>query len=300
MSEEKFDGINLMDFSEPNNDDNNNDVVENDDVVVDNTQDDEIIEIVDDDDEIDELIGIIEEEHIPDTPVSEAEFKNAEKITSISDEVASQNKEELDSLDPPLIVHRKSDASYQETASDNSMEETHTEDDGPTLTRHRFKKEKKNNNKPWVTVILVLLIIAVVFAGLYYTGVINPEKETTTSVETTTEVTTSLEQAYEGKILIKGTFIFVDGIEVNGLEGLGNALKYVDPSPTAYEIVKENADSAFLNDNVLPMLLDLGFYGEDTVISTVAKSGLMAQSETTTKATTTTTTTTTTTQATNE
>lgn len=234
---------------------------------------------------IDELIEIVEgENHIPDVPPTEEEFASAQKILSTSEEVAEQAKQELEELESPLIVHKVTDASYQETASDISMDETHITDEGPTLERHRFRKEKKKGGKTWKFLLVLIVIVAAVFAGLYYGGVIGSEKpETTTKpAESTTETTTSIEQAYEGKIVLKGTYIFIDGVEVNGIEGLQNALKYEDPSPTAYEIIKEDANSDFLNNEVIPVMMKMGFYSEDTVISTIVNTGLVAEAEKTT------------------
>lgn len=231
----------------------------------------------------DELISIIEDTEVSDTPISEAELEKANKIITDNDEIAQFNKEVLGKLESPLVVHKKSDASYEDTASSLEMNETHTGEERPTLKRHRFKKESKKKH-PWVAPLIIVVIIASVFAGLYYSGNLDFKKKeaTTAPTETTTETTTSLQQAYQGKILVKGTYIFVDGIEVNGIEGLQNALKYVDPSPTAYEIVKENENSDFLNNDILPLLQGMGFYDESTVITNVASSGLMAAEEMTT------------------
>ncbi len=231
----------------------------------------------------DELISIIEDSEVTDTPISEAELKKAEKIITDNDEIAQFNKEVLGKLESPLIVHKKSDASYEDTASAHEMSETHTDEARPTLKRHRFKKDKKKKNH-WIAPILIIVIAAAAVTGLYYSGAFTPaqkEEKTNADTVTTAETTTSLQHAYQGKIVIKNTYIFVDGVEVNGIEGLQDALKYVDPSPTAYEIVKEDANSDFLNNDVLPLMLDMGFYDESTVISTIASTGLMAQEETT-------------------
>lgn len=184
-------------------------------------------------------------------------------------------------LDSPLVVHKKSDASYQETASEIVMNETHTEDDGPTLERHRFKKDSKKGSKGWI-VLVVIIIIAAVFAGLYYGGVIKFDKNNTTAstTESTTESTTlSLQEQYKGTIVVKGTYIFVDGSEVDGLNGLQKKIKYDDPSPTAYKIIDEGANNDFLNYNILPLLQSMGFYGEDTVITHIESTGLMSKDE---------------------
>lgn len=231
----------------------------------------------------DELISIIESGEVTDTPISEAELKKAQRIITDNDEIAQFNKEVLGKLESPLIVHKKSDASNEDTASAQEMSETHADEERPTLKRHRFRKEKKKANH-WIVPVLVIVIAAAVVTGLYYSGTFSPQKEekTTADTKTTAETTTSLQQAYQGKIVIKNTYIFVDGVEVNGIEGLQDALKYVDPSPTAYEIVKEDANSDFLNNDVLPLMLDMGFYDESTIISTIASTGLMAEAETTT------------------
>lgn len=239
---------------------------------------------------IDDIIQIVnDEEYMPDVAPTAEEYASAEKIISNSEEVAIQNKEELEQLESPLIVHKLTDASYQQTASELTMEDTHTDDDGPTLERHRFRKVPKKNRNGIKIVLLLVVIAVAVLAGLYYGGVIDfgKESETTKPVsEATAESTTSLEQAYEGKIVVKGTFIFVDGVEVDGIEGLQNALKYVDPSPTAYEIVKEDANADFLNYDILPLMKNMGFYDENTVISTIVSTGLIAEEEKTTVPTT--------------
>lgn len=231
----------------------------------------------------DELMSIIEESDVSDTPVSEEELEKAKEIITVNDEIAQFNKDVLGKLESPLIVHKKSDASYEDTASALEMSETHTDESRPTLKRHRFKKAPKKKGR-WIAPLFILVVIAAVFAGLYYSGSLDFSKEKTTAhkTEATTETTTSIQQAYQGKILVKGTYIFVDGIEVGGIEGLQNALKYVDPSPTAYEIVKENENSDFLNNDILPIMQEMGFYDETTVITNVASSGLMAQEEMTT------------------
>lgn len=236
----------------------------------------------------DEIFTIVDDDNqVSDVPPTEEEFQSAEEIITANDEIAAQNKEKLEQLESPLIVHKVTDASYQETASEIAMEETHIDEDEPTLQRHRFRKDQKKKSKnknAFVTLLVILVICGAVFAGLYYGGVFsNQEKqEITQSAESTTETTTSIVEAYQGKIVIKGTYIFVDGLEVNGIEGLQNALKYVDPSPTAYEIVKENANSDFLNNDVLPLLLEMKFYDKSTVITSVVSSGLVADEELTT------------------
>ena len=72
-----------------------------------------------------------------DEPISEQAFKKAEKIMTDNDEIAAFNKEVLGQLESPLIVHKKTDASYDENATAFEMSETHVDEDKPTLTRHR-------------------------------------------------------------------------------------------------------------------------------------------------------------------
>ena len=201
----------------------------------------------------------------------------------MSDEIREEQ------LDAPLVVHKKSDASYQDGGINVDMNETHIEEEKkPTLERHRFKKDpnKKSNKAP--VVILIIVIIAVVFCALYFTGNISfgNKSATKTTTETTT-ATTSLEEAYAGTIVIKGTYIFVDAQEVDGIEGLQEALKYTDKSTTAYKIIDESADSNFLNNDVLPLLMNMGFYDKNTEIVHQGYTGLMAAEETTTATTTT-------------
>jgi len=196
----------------------------------------------------------------------------------MSDEIREEE------LDAPLVVHKKSDASYQDGGINVDMNETHIEEEKkPTLERHRFKKDpnKKSNKAP--VAILIIVIIAVVFCALYFTGNISfgNKSATKTTTETTTETTTSLEEAYAGTIVVKGTYIFVDAQEVDGIEGLQEALKYTDKSTTAYKIIDESADSNFLNNNVLPLLMDMGFCHKNPEIVPQGYTGLMAAEETT-------------------
>lgn len=217
----------------------------------------------------------------------------------MSDEIKQET------LDSPLVVHKKSDASYQETATDVVMNETKVEDDfdTPTLRRHRFKqKESSKGNKTFVFFIAIIVVavgVLITFLTGGFESAKNNDSKSTTKPEVT-QTTTSLADSYYGTIVVKGTYLFVNGEEVDGIEGLQKELKYTDKSTTAFTIIDENADSNFLNDNVLPVLLDLGFYGEDTVITHKQSTGLMADEETTTTTTTTTTTQTTTSQQTTE
>lgn len=199
----------------------------------------------------------------------------------------SDNIQEVEEvLDNPLVVHKKSDASYKDGVTHIELNETHDEDDGPTLQRHRFKKDinRQKKKKSLLTIPVLLVFATAVFCALYFTGIIQfGNKETTTVAnETVIEETTSIEQAFEGTIVIKNTFIFVDGYEVDGITGLQDALKYVDPSETAYKIILENENADFYNFDVLETLTKLGFYGTKTEVEHTQRTGLVAYSETTT------------------
>lgn len=220
----------------------------------------------------------------PAAPVEE--IKKAEKILTDNDEIAAFNKEILGELEPPLVVHKKSDTSYDN--NNNSvieMNDTHIDDTKPTLTRHRFKKDNKKNGKSAVIVIFIAVVIVAVFAALYFTGNIslNNSKSNPQSSSQTSETTTSLQQKYAGTIVVKGMYIFVDGTEVDGIQGLTEALKYLDKSTTAYEIIIEGTqnsyESSYYNSDILSCLTQLGFYGDDTKVEHVDSTGLMSKDE---------------------
>ena len=185
-------------------------------------------------------------------------------------------------LDSPLIVHKKSDASYQDTASEAEMNETHSDDEGPTLERHRFKKKGKKKGKGLV-IVIIIVILAAVFAGLYLTGNITfDNNKTTTAASTTKQVETTVNYAeeYKNTIVVKGTDIYVDSQKVDGIEGLQEALKYEEKSTTRYTIIDENADADFLNLEVLSILESMGFYDESTTIKHVDSTGLESTAQT--------------------
>lgn len=185
-------------------------------------------------------------------------------------------------LDSPLVVHKKTDSSYQANASELELNETHEENEDKTLERHRFKKEKKENKA--TPIILIVLIVICVFVALYFTGVIgnrNANNQENSSANSTSEVVTSIQDKYKNTIVIKGTYIFVDGYEVDGIEGLQSAIKYEDKSPTRYKIIQENIDESYYNNEILPILTQQGFYDKSTEISVVHSTGLMAEAETT-------------------
>lgn len=211
------------------------------------------------------------------------------KEKTVNDELDEFQKEVMGKLDNPLVVHKKGDASYEEDTSAYEMNQTHNEETKPTLERHRFKKDPSKKGSNLSVILLIIIIFAGIFAGLYFTGNL-PLKKGDDAAQTTAETveeTTDIAEKYIGKIVIKGTYIFVDGKEVDGIEGLQNSIKYEDASTTAYEIIDEHADADFLNYDVLPLLSDMQFFGDDTVITHIEKTGLMASEETTQPQTTT-------------
>lgn len=192
-------------------------------------------------------------------------------------------------MENPLVVHKESDASYQVSVDDYTMNDTHFEDDAPTLERHRFRKEPKKKSATPLIICVIIIVCAAIVAGLYITGTIgnNKANQTTTVVQSTTvEKTTSLQEAYKDTIVVKMTYIFVDGEEVDGINGLQSALKYETPDTSRYTIINEHADASFFNDNVLPLLVDMKFYDEKTPITHKNLTGLVAEEEKTTVATT--------------
>lgn len=192
--------------------------------------------------------------------------------------MSEEIKDEM--LDNPLIVHHKDDASYQDNAAVIELTETHEEELGPTLERHRFKKDENKKSNKGLVCLVIVVILASVFCALYFTGNITfgNKENTSTTKQTTTETTTNLVEEYKGTIVVKNTYIFVDGIEVDGIDGLQKALKYAD-SDSGYRIINEDAQGDFFNYEVLPMLMQLGFYDESTEIEHKNLTGLMAKDE---------------------
>lgn len=179
-------------------------------------------------------------------------------------------------LESPLVVHKKDDASYQETAREFDMSSTHTDDeagDFPTLERHRFRKEKKSHKGIWFLFALIAVAVAVVCA-LFYSGKLSfKESETTAKPERT--YVTEEENKFEGTIVIKGTYIFFEGEEVDGINGLEREIKYLDKG-TEFAVLDENADSNFLNLDVLSLLSK---YEINYEITHIVSSGLMSKYE---------------------
>lgn len=188
-------------------------------------------------------------------------------------------------LDSPLVVHKESDASYQPVQDVNGMTATHTEDelDAPTIERHRFKKKKKSGKGGYIFLLIIVAAVAVCSA-LYFTGTYDfgIHKETTTEETTRKSYTTQQVNKFEGIITVKGTYIFFEGSEVDGIEGLTREIKYLDPG-TKFAVQDENADSNFLNYEILPLLAD---YQISYEVTHIVSSGLTSKYEKTTAKTT--------------
>lgn len=178
-------------------------------------------------------------------------------------------------LDNPLVVHKENDASYQEIASEVSMSNTHTDEESeiPTLERHRFRKEKKKKKWPWIFIIIVAAAV-VVLVVLHNKGYIDSTPKTTEST-TRKSYTTQEENKFEGIITVKGTYIFFEGEEVDGIRGLERKIKYLDAG-TSFVVQDEKADSNFLNDDVLPILEK---YDIKYTTKYIVSSGLIAENE---------------------
>lgn len=178
----------------------------------------------------------------------------------------------------PLVVHKKTDASYQETCAEVSMQTTHVDEDTadePTLERHRFKKKKKKSSKPIVICILVLLAVIVGAVVAKNTNLFTQNKDANTT--TAKSYTTAPVNEFEGIITVKNTYIFFEGVEINGIEELEREIKYLEKG-TKFTIQDENANVDFLNFEVLSLLSK---YGIEYEITHIVSSGLMSVYETT-------------------
>ncbi len=230
------------------------------------------------------------------TAVEAKEAETVDDVTPIEAEPVTETVEEVPEAEPenavdvdlesPLVVHKEGDSSFfSELEKEHSEDDAEDEDGEATLTRHRFRKEKKSGGRK-VLLLAILLCLIAVGAALYFTGNLSfsPQNVPTKKSEATTsaETTTSIEDKYKGTIVVKGTYIFVNGEEVDGIEGLQSAIEYEDKSTTAYTIIDENANADFLNFDVLELLTELGFYDSNTTIKHVASTGLVAKAETTT------------------
>lgn len=180
-------------------------------------------------------------------------------------------------LDSPLIVHKVTDASYQEMASEVSVDFTHSDDEGTaTLQRHRYRKVKKPKKWPYVLIAIVVAVIVLV-TTLYFTGVIKKpnfgkEKETAS-----TGYVSETENRFAGIITVKNTYIFFEGKEIDGVADLINEVKYLDPN-TKFVIQDEKADETLLNQEILPTL---DSYNIKYEVKYVVSSGLESKHETT-------------------
>ncbi len=201
-------------------------------------------------------------------------FKMAVYLIKLSYEKGINMSEEFEKekLDSPLIVHKKTDASYTETANSVDADSTHAADNNASnLVRHRFKRVKRRRKAPYI--ILAIVIIAAILCGLYYGGVIGnrkENKENTTSSRGYIEVT---ENRFEGVITVKSTYIFFEGEEVDGIEGLERKIRYLDEK-TKFVVQDEEADPVFLNEEILPLLTENGieYEGPNFIISSGLKS----------------------------
>lgn len=179
-------------------------------------------------------------------------------------------------LDSPLIVHKATDASYQETANDINIEITHDDtDDVATLERHRYRKVKKTKKWPYVLIGIVVAIVVLVCA-LYFSGVIKPAEKEGNSTESTSGYIDEVNQ-YNGIITVKGAYIFFEGTEVEGINGLVKEIKYLDED-SKFVLQDDHADSAFLSEEVIPTLVSYGIKYE---VKVVVSSGLTSRYETT-------------------
>lgn len=180
-------------------------------------------------------------------------------------------------LDSPLIVHKVTDASYQEMASEVSVDFTHSDGEGTaTLQRHRYRKVKKPKKWPYILIAIVVAVI-ILITTLYFSGVIKKpnfgkEKETQPTGYVTNE-----ENRYKGIITVKNTYVFFEGREIDGASDLANEIKYLDPN-TKFVVQDEKADEKFLNQEILPTL---DSYNIKYDVKYVVSSGLDSKHETT-------------------
>ena len=181
-------------------------------------------------------------------------------------------------LDSPLVVHKKSDASYQEAQTEVEMQTTHIDEDSdaPTLERHRFKKVKKKKKWPYVLAVLIVALI-VVLTVMFNNGTIKLPQHQTTS-ETKKSYTTEAPNSLADTITVKGTYLFYEGNELDDIGALEREIKYQDENKT-FTVQDEHADSNFLNKEVLPLLTK---YNMKYNVTYIESSGLISKYETTT------------------
>ena len=181
---------------------------------------------------------------------------------------------EEEKLDSPLIVHKVTDASYIDTAVKVDVEYTHGEEGNSTLERHRFKKVKKKKKWPYFIMLAVIIVAAV--CAFYFRGAKSPAENKTTEPTVQESFTFSVEDRFNNVITVKGTYIFFEGNEVEGLNGLEKEIKYLDKK-TVLTVQDESADQLFLGEEILPML---DSYGIKYEIKFIISSGLKSQYET--------------------
>lgn len=186
------------------------------------------------------------------------------------------NEHNNEHLDSPLVVHKVTDASYHEISSEVDVDATHVEEETATLERHRFRKEKKSSKLPVIITFIVILVA--VFCYLYFSGSLAGIGLGTavTTTEAETDSYTVEENPYEGIITVKGTYIFFEGTEINGIEGLQREVRYLD-SGTSFVVQDENADATFLYEEILPLLEE---YDIEYEVKYIVSSGLTSQYET--------------------
>lgn len=189
------------------------------------------------------------------------------------------NNNNDEKLDSPLVVHKVTDASYMEMENSVDVNQTHIEEETATLERHRFRKEKKSTK--WPVIITFLVVIVAVGCYVYFSGTADKIFKPEATTQPQAAENTSSANKYEGIITVKGTYIFFEGEEVDGIDGLTREIKYLDPG-TEFVVQDEDADPTFLGEEVLPLLSQYGIkYEERYVIS----SGLTSKYETTSAST---------------
>lgn len=177
-------------------------------------------------------------------------------------------------LDSPLIVHKVTDASYQETANEIEVDFTHTDDDDTaTLERHRYRKVEKAKKWPYILAASIVAALIIICA-LYFSGVFAPSAENDIPEKTSGYLETE-ENKFSGIITVKGNYIFFEGEEVDGVNGLVSEIKYLDKG-ASFIIQNENANSTLLNEEIIPVL---NSYGIKYEIKIIVSSGLISAYE---------------------
>lgn len=111
-------------------------------------------------------------------------------------------------LDSPLVVHKITDASYQDT--DNEIEFAHNEnEDTATLERHRYRKVKKAKKWPYVLIACIVAVV-VIITTLYFCGVIPVKREEETNPGNTKNYVQEESNEFEGVITVKNSYVFFE------------------------------------------------------------------------------------------